>query len=133
MAIAVNDIIDTFSVLRPDLRVDTVDVTPGLYANLDSDYSGFKDHALIASYEFSEDWPTWERHPAGDEVVMLLSGEATLILKTASGEKQVVLDNAGSYIIVPRNTWHTARVAKSARMLFITPGEGTENVENPAD
>ena len=34
---------------------------------------------------------------------------------------------AGRYygIIVPRDTWHTARVHRPARMLFITPGEGT--------
>lgn len=30
--------------------------------------------------------------------------------------------------VVPRNSWHTARMAQAARMLFITPGEGTENV-----
>lgn len=133
MAIALNNIIDTFSVLKPDLRVDAVDVTPSLYADLDSDYSGFEGHALIASYVFNEDWPTWERHPAGDEIVMLLAGEATLVLKTTFGDEQIVLDTAGSYVIVPRNTWHTAQVTKSARMLFITPGEGTENVENPGD
>ena len=133
MTIPVRNLSDTFSVLRPDLTVDAVEVTPSLYADLDADYSGFIGHSLVSSYEFSEDWPTWERHPAGDEIVMLLSGNATLVLKTASGDEQVDLDTAGSYVIVPRNTWHTARVARSARMLFITPGEGTENVEEPAD
>ena len=133
MAITVKNLVDTFSVLKPDLQVDAVDVTPSLYADLDSTYSGFEGHALIASYEFTEDWPTWERHPAGDEIVMLLAGEAKLVLKTAAGDEQVVLDTAGSYVIVPRNTWHTARVAEAARMLFITPGEGTENVESPGD
>lgn len=63
---------------------------------------------------------------------MLLSGTATLVLGTASGEDTVVFDAPGSYVVIPRNTWHTARVAEAARMLLITPGEGTENRRNPA-
>ena len=35
-------------------------------------------------------------------------------------------DAPGDYVIVPRGTRHTARIRKPARMLFITPGEGTE-------
>ena len=132
MALPIRDSVDTFAVLKPDLQVRTVDVSPSLYADLDSEYSGFKGHVLIASHEFSEDWPTWERHPAGDEIVMILSGKATLVLRTTSGEESVVLDKPGSYVVIPHNTWHTARVSQLSRMLFVTPGEGTENRENPS-
>jgi quercetin dioxygenase-like cupin family protein len=58
---------------------------------------------------------------------VLLSGRATLKLKTGDGERQAVLSEAGSYVVVPRNTWHTAKISEHTRMLFITPGEGTEN------
>jgi hypothetical protein len=34
-------------------------------------------------------------------------------------------------VVVPRNTWHTARVSGTTRMLFITPGEGTEIRADP--
>ena len=37
----------------------------------------------------------------------------------------------GTFVIVPRNTWHTARVRRPSIMMFITPGEGTINSEEP--
>lgn len=130
----VKQLADTFAVLQPNLRIQAVSVTPTLYADLDSDYAGFKGHVLIAAHEFSEDWRTWERHPAGDEIVLLLSGKAELVLKTSAGDESLVLDAPGSYVVIPQDTWHTARVSQPTRMLFMTPGEGTENrAEPPAE
>jgi len=117
----------TFAVLGPDLRVTPVPVTPGVYEELDARFDGFKSHVLVSLFAFDADWPTWEIHPAGDEIVVLLSGRATLHLKTVEGERQAALSEPGSYVVVPRNTWHTAKIAEQTRMLFITPGEGTEN------
>ena len=131
MPIPVNNLADTFAVLTPGLDVQPVKVTPSLYNELDENFSGFTGHTLVSSHKFSSDWPTWERHPAGDEIVMLLSGAATLILRNASGDEPVKLTEPGTYVVVPRDTWHTARISTSAHMLFITPGEGTENVEQP--
>ncbi|MGK2914311.1 MAG: hypothetical protein ACSLE5_07625, partial [Porticoccaceae bacterium] len=113
----------TFAVLGPDLRVTPVPVTPGVYEELDARFDSFKSHVLVALFAFDTDWPTWEIHPAGDEIVVLLSGRATLLLKTAEGEQQAPLSEPGSYVVVPRNTWHTAKIAEQTRMLFITPGE----------
>ena len=110
---------------------DVVPVTDSLYAELDERYGGFAGHALIACHTFDTDWPAWEVHPKGDEFVMLLSGQAELVLATADGDKHVNLSKAGQFVIVPRGVWHTARVQESARMLFVTPGEGTENREQP--
>jgi quercetin dioxygenase-like cupin family protein len=39
----------------------------------------------------------------------------------------VSLTEPGSFVIVPKGTWHTARIAKPTSMLFVTPGEGTQN------
>jgi len=122
---------DVFAVLKPDLSVDPIDVTPDVYQQLDERYGGFRGHVLISEHGFREDWPTWERHPAGDELVLLLSGNATMLLRRSGGDESVTLDQPGSYVVVPANTWHTARVAEPTRMLFITPGEGTENREEP--
>ena len=68
---------------------------------------------------------------AGDEIVVLLSGEAVFLLDRGSCEEAVRLAEPGRYVIVPKGTWHTARIATSAAMLFITPGEGTENEVRP--
>lgn len=118
---------EVFAVLKPNLKLETVDVSPTIYEALDADFDGFKSHVLVSAYQFESDWPTWEKHPAGDEVVVLLSGSARMLMKTSSGEKAVVLDKAGDYIVVPADTWHTAKVSEPTHMLFITPGEGTEH------
>lgn len=118
---------DAFAVLTPDLSLEARNVSPTLYASLDRDFNGFRGHVLIAEHAFNANWTTWERHPAGDELVVLLSGYAELVLRTDAGDTSVKLQASGEYLIVPRNTWHTARVPEQARMLFVTPGEGTEN------
>ena len=81
----------------------------------------------MSAFTFSEPWSTWERHPAGEEVVMLLSGAATLVLEESGQERTVPLDEPGAYVLVPRNTWHTARTTLPTTLLFLTPGAGTEH------
>lgn len=121
------NLLETFAVLRPDLRVEPIAVTPGVYQDLDALYNSFKGHVLIASYAFDQDWGVWERHPAGDEVVVLISGAARLVLRTEAGESVTELKAPGSFIVIPQNVWHTAYVETPTQMLFVTPGEGTEN------
>jgi len=122
----------TFPVLTSDMAVVPVPWSPTFYEDLDQRFPDFAKHVLVSCHEFTEPWPSWEIHPHGDEVVMLLAGEATLVLRQADGgDTELVLRAAGEYAVVPRGTWHTARVARHARMLFITPGEGTENRAQP--
>jgi quercetin dioxygenase-like cupin family protein len=47
------------------------------------------------------------------------------------GDECVRLSEPGTFVIVPKNTWHTARIHAPTRMLFVTPGEGTVNAEQP--
>lgn len=122
---------EVFAVLKPDLSVETVEVTPSIFEELDSKFDGFKNHVLVSEFEFTEEWSTWERHPKGDEIVILLSGTVEMILRRNGDNKSVELSGAGSYVVVPKDTWHTARTAVATRMLFITPGEGTENRPEP--
>ena len=81
---------------------------------------------LISFYEFESDWRTWEKHPKGEEFVYLIEGEVELILETDGVTSDLVMDKANSFIIVPKDTWHTANVRKPTKMLFVTPGDGTE-------
>jgi uncharacterized cupin superfamily protein len=71
-------------------------------------------------------WDTWERHPAGDEVVVLLSGRIDVI-QESEGRQRVVELRAGEAMVNPRNVWHTTRVHEPGQALFITPGAGTEH------
>lgn len=71
-------------------------------------------------------WTSWERHPAGDEVVICLDGRITMI-REVDGEPDPVELGPGEAMINPAGTWHTADVSGHARILTITPGLGTEH------
>lgn len=118
---------EVFAVLKPGLSVETIRVTPTVYEELDSRFDGFKNHVLVSEYEFSENWPSWERHPAGDEIVVLLSGHTEMIMRKDGDDECISLVEPGSFVVVPGGTWHTARTSVATRMLFVTPGEGTEH------
>lgn len=127
MVSSTNKIDRDFIVITPDKSVVVEHADGSLYERLGTNYGSFKGHELISCHEFSSDWSTWEIHPNGDEVVMLLEGEVTFVLQGDSGEESVTLRDPGSYAVVPRNTWHTARTSTKTKVLFITPGEGTLN------
>lgn len=80
---------------------------------------------LISEYAFTEDWPTWEMHPEGDEFVYLLSGAVELLLERAGTIERIAVDGTGA-VVVPRGVWHTAKVRSPSRMLHVTRGAGTQ-------
>lgn len=80
---------------------------------------------LLCALSMDKDWTTWERHPAGDEILFLVSGKMTLVLDEDGGERRVDLE-AGRLAIVPKGVWHTARVGGPCVLLALTDGVGTE-------
>ena len=82
---------------------------------------------LVTAHTFTEDWTSWEMHPAGDEVVLCLTGEMTLHQEFADGRSEAVTISAGEYAINPPGVWHTADISGEATALFITAGEGTQH------
>lgn len=71
-------------------------------------------------------WTSWERHPAGDELVCLISGRITLV-QEIDGSKRYIELSPGEAAINPRGVWHSADVHEASRVLFVTPGLGTEH------
>lgn len=125
------DLQTTSVVLGPDGTATAKAHSPDFYAELDREFAGFAGHALISRHAFGEAWGGWERHPMGDEVITLISGDVDFVLWTDDGEKAVRVNEPGSCIVVPRGVWHTARPRAFTVMLFVTPGEGTEHAEGP--
>jgi mannose-6-phosphate isomerase-like protein (cupin superfamily) len=82
---------------------------------------------LIGVYPNVEDWPHWEMHPAGDEVLVMLEGRMTLILQRDIGEEQVELE-PGSTFVVPAGVPHRGLVREPGRFLAITYGAGTRHL-----
>jgi len=81
---------------------------------------------LVAMYSFSEDWPGWEVHPNGAEVVVCVEGEMELIQEMADGSHVSTILGPGEYAINPPGVWHTANIPGTAKAFFITAGVGTE-------
>jgi mannose-6-phosphate isomerase-like protein (cupin superfamily) len=81
---------------------------------------------LVGVFHNGEDWGSWEMHPAGDEVVCLLSGAIDVVLDEEGGERVVEL-RPGSTCIVPRGVWHRAIVREPGDTLHITRGDGTRH------
>lgn len=117
----------TFIVIEPNLSAIPVDVTPTIFEDLNKRFDNFRGRWLVSCFTFNKDWTTWEIHPNGDEIVYLLSGEVEFILEQAGTRNSLRLSKAGSYVIVPKGTWHTAKTNVSTAMLFVTSGEGTDN------
>jgi hypothetical protein len=70
-------------------------------------------------------WDSWERHPAGEELVVQISGRADLI-QEIEGEHRVVALLPGMAVINAPGVWHTTDVHEPGEALFITAGRGTE-------
>lgn len=120
--------VDTYVHLGPDGSAVPLQVTSTFWEELASGaFARLGPGRLVSTYDFTENWSSWEKHPAGEELVILLAGAMELILSIDGREEGVSLTGPGQFLLVPRDTWHTANVQRCAQALFITPGEGTQN------
>lgn len=115
----------TFVVFDDQGAATPIRVTETFWDDLEHRFGDFSGKLLVSSFRFDRDWDNWEIHPYGDEVVCLLSGGFDLLLDEPGGQRTVRLDREGAFVVVPRGTWHTAKVDHSSSALFFTPGRGT--------
>ncbi|SLM48731.1 putative Cupin 2 domain-containing protein [Nitrospira japonica] len=50
--------------------------------------------------------PKWEIHPKGEEVLIGISGELSVVILDPSGPRTIVV-KSGDVAVVPENTWHS--------------------------
>ena len=81
---------------------------------------------LVGVHPFVADWPHWEMHPKGHEVLVFLEGRLAMTLEEG-GERRIVEAGAGSTLVIAPGAWHIARIIEPGRMLGITFGDGTEH------
>lgn len=118
------DLRDTFAHLQTT-GAEPVATGPDFWAELasgDRRYPG----RLAMILPMTEDFPHWECHPAGEELIVMLSGACTLILETAAGETRTHLE-AGKAVLVPTGVWHRMEILEPGEALFVTEGEGSEH------
>ncbi len=85
-------------------------------------YPQLEQGRLMSAYTFSEPWAVWERHLAGEELVMFLSGAATLLL---ASEHDEVIPLASTQVLLVHFPAGTAR-------LEIIPGCDHNSVSDSA-
>lgn len=113
--------------LKPDARIERLPVGDDFWPRLISGKLGtFHNEYLVTTSSYESNWPQWEQHPVGDEIVILLHGSVDFIVETAEGLQTVEVRKPGDYAFVPMGCWHTADVLEPSTMLFITAGEGTQ-------
>lgn len=126
---------------KHDLRVNPAHLGLGARAEPQPAFTGmdwYEDYArrtaadgaegrLVALHDFSESWTSWEMHPLGDELVVCIAGEITIIQEHADGRFHSQPLCPGEYLVNPAGVWHTADLAGAATALFVTAGMGTEH------
>lgn len=122
------DLASTFVSLERDGRTRLLELTDSFWPDIASGKLGLGPGRLLSLLAFEGAWDSWEVHPNGDEVVLLLEGTAEMKLERADGEVEVVrLERPGTFVLIERGTWHTGYGNGPARMLFVTDGEGTRH------
>jgi mannose-6-phosphate isomerase-like protein (cupin superfamily) len=118
-------------IFKPSGDASLKGVSPTFYEELD-EFGDFKGHLLVQTFSFDEPWGVWEMHPVGDEFVYLVSGDTDFQVKRPGEEpKTLRVSQPGSYVMVPKGAWHTATPHAPTTMVFVTPGAGTLNLEEP--
>jgi mannose-6-phosphate isomerase-like protein (cupin superfamily) len=119
------DLATTYVQLDDGPRALAVEVDDEFWQTIDR-RSELQGGRLVGRFHNAQDWDIWEMHPAGDEVVCLLSGAIDVVLDEPDGERVVALEAART-CIVPRGVWHRAIVREPGDTLHITRGEGTQH------
>ena len=119
------DLSGTYVHLEDGGRASAIDVSPEFWSELMSGKRRY-DGRLITAHHMAEYTATWEMHPSGEELLILVSGAVDCILEDEDGERTVEL-RAGSACIVPRGVWHRQVVRQPGFMIFVTWGAGTQH------
>jgi quercetin dioxygenase-like cupin family protein len=114
----------TYVQLHDGPAAELVPVGPDFWERLEERTELHQGRLLMVTHQ-SGAMLHWEMHPAGDELLYLLSGKIDVVLERNQSEEVVCLA-ARTAVIVPRGVWHTLRIHEPADLLSITRGEGTQ-------
>jgi len=113
--------LDRWTVLHvaPDQSMSTVSVDEETWTGADA-VAELRDGRIMSIFAYRSSWTWWERHPVGDELVLVLAGAAVFHVGDAAGDPSVEL-GPGQCLLVPEMVWHRAEVTGPTSMLFVTP------------
>jgi mannose-6-phosphate isomerase-like protein (cupin superfamily) len=125
MADTAFDLVDTYLQLDDGPDAHRVEVDEHFWERI-GERPELQGGRLVMVSRYTDDWDTWEMHPAGDELVYALDGAVDVILDEEQGERVVELRGRAG-CVVPRGVWHRGVVHVPGDVLHITRGEGTKH------
>ena len=106
-------------------RMVQVDLA-GVDAEPDSPIGNFSFHGCTGGVAAFKGRPPWEFHSAGDELLLILSGQSELtVIQDGTTIARVL--SPGQLVIVPQGHWHSNHAPDGVTMLWITPSEGNKH------
>ncbi|MFJ8845278.1 cupin domain-containing protein [Streptomyces cyaneofuscatus] len=81
---------------------------------------------MVAIFDGDGPGDHWERHPAGDELVVCLTGSVT-VTRDEDGVPDRVVLGPGEATVNPAGAWHAVDMAGPASILTVTAGLGTDH------
>lgn len=104
--------------LAEDLGIHVVGLDREFWAR--REHASFASGRLLAQFSYTDTWDFQERHPTGDELAYVLSGDIDLLLDDGGGERaeRLVAGRAG---VIPAGSWHRVAIREPATLLFVTP------------
>ncbi len=104
--------------------VQVVPNGPDLYTRVKADTT-LGDTMVTLGVGSGKSSSHWEMHPAGEEILVILSGSRVIHFEHPDGRRETLNARAGEAVIVPRGVWHKTEAPEGSRILFITYGRGT--------
>ncbi len=134
MAAPTFDLASTYLHLAASGEARRIEGTPAFWADLtsaepkttDAKWVSEVDGWFVTSYPLDVDFPHWEMHPRGDELLLLTSGAADAVIEQ-DGVAQTFRVEPFRAFVVPKGAWHRLLVRAPGTLLALTYGKGTEH------
>jgi mannose-6-phosphate isomerase-like protein (cupin superfamily) len=86
----------------------------------DRDRAELQTGHVATVFSYTETWTYQERHPDGDELAVVIDGEADLLLDDGRGEQSTRV-GCGGGCVIPAGSWHRVATCEPVTILFLTP------------
>lgn len=97
--------------------------------NAFAEVSKYRNGAIFVGYYSGNS--EWEIHRNGDEIVMALEGETTLVL--LDGEEEIPVNlKRNELVVVPENTWHRFENSVKLKLMSVTPQPTDHSLDKPS-
>lgn len=120
------DLATTYVHLWDDGAGAVVEVVPEFWQELMAGKRRYPGRLMLLHF-IEKDTPHWEMHPAGEELIFLLSGAVDVVLNDGNAERSIELRTDAPCLLMPRGVWHRFVVVEPGDVLFVTAGEGTRH------